>query len=119
LELNRLSDIYLNGVNIDMEYHTQQKAMYQLCNFINSEKRYQLKITSYEISILFVLCRYLDMPKKTCCLKQIPFSIEAGMSERQFRYSCEKLVILKLMFRYMKGKLYYYELGETITEIEN
>lgn len=96
----------------------RQKALFQLTSFINSEQSYELEIDPYDITILFIISRYLDMPKEICCIRQIHLAKECRISERELRHRCAALVSKKLLFRYTKGKLYYYELGEAITGVE-
>lgn len=95
----------------------KHKAHYQLTKFIGSDDYYDYDLTPYDLAILFIISRYLDMPKGLCCLKQIKLARECRMSERELRRSCDRLVDQKILFRYIKGKLYYYELGESITGI--
>lgn len=94
------------------------KALYLLTSFINSEKSYQVKLTPYDIAILFIIARYVDMPLGVCCVKQVNLAKECRMSERQLRDRINYLCDMKLLSRYFRGKLAYHELGELITGIK-
>lgn len=101
-----------------MDKYTKHKAHYQLCSFIGSKKAYDFDLIAEDLAILFMISRYLDMPDGFCRIKQITLAKECFMSESTLRRRCNYLVSQKILFRYMKGKLYCYELGEAITGIE-
>ena len=103
-----------------MQHHdgTKHKAHYQLTRFIGSDEYYSFDLAPHDLAILFIISRYLDMPKGFCNARQTKLATECRMSERKFRNHCNYLVEQKLLFRYAKGKLYYYELGEIIARID-
>lgn len=100
-----------------MQHHDgiKHKAHFQLTYFVSSDDYYTHDLTPDDLAILFIISRYLDMPKNVCCLKQVNLAKECRMSERQLRKRTAFLVSQKLLIRYTRGKLYYYEMGEAIT----
>ncbi len=96
-------------------FDKKHTACYLLSSFIGSEIYYSFALTPIDLAILLVITRYLDMPKKICCIKQTTLAKEARISERQARNRTRFLFDEKIIFRYMQGKLYHYELGEIIT----
>jgi hypothetical protein len=100
-----------------MSHHTKDTAHYQLCKFIQSKKHYDFDLLPSDLTILFIIARYLDMPKGECFGFQSTLARECLMSERTFRDRCNHLVDKKLLFRYEKTKSYHYELGFEITGI--
>jgi hypothetical protein len=96
--------------------NNKHKASYQVNRFISSENYYEFELTPFELVILFIIARYLDMPKGKCFAKQTVMAKECRMSERQFRLSCKKLINYKLIERGMRGKLYHYYLGTNVTK---
>ena len=97
----------------------QLKAQWQLNNFINSPRSYEFDLNGNDLAILYIIARYLDMPDNICCLKQINLAKETRTSDPTIRRRCKYLVKTKILFRYLKGKLYYYELGEEVTGVQN
>ena len=97
----------------------EHTAHYYFTSFIGSEKYYDFNLNPYDLAILTVICRYLDMPKKFCLARQTYLANEARMSERQFRNSINKLIRLKILTRYSRKKLHGYELGEMLTNVSN
>lgn len=85
--------------------------------FMVSEKAHELKLDPYDLIILFNIARYLDMPFKKCFGKQTTLSFDCHMSRNEFQRRSVKLQKLNLIQRYLKGKLYHYELGEELTNI--
>jgi hypothetical protein len=100
-----------------MEHFTKQKAYYQLTQFIADGKHKELGLTAYDITILFMIVRYLDMPQGFCSLTQENFAKECCMSVAEFKRRTEFLAKIKIIFRYFKKRTYQYELGESITGI--
>lgn len=98
-----------------MKDSIKHTAFYQVSSFISQKKHLDYKLSSYEIVILYTIARYLDMPKKQCFAKQTTLAIECGMSERQFRDSCNILSENQLIIRTTIGKLYHYYLGPSVT----
>jgi len=92
-------------------------ATYLVQKFLSSELSYTLEINAFDIAILYTLARYLDMPQNKCCPKQTTFARNCHMSVREFKRRSERLFKLKIIMRYLKKKLYHYELGEMITGI--
>ena len=99
--------------------NTKHKASYQVNRFISSENYYEFELTPFELVILFIIARYLDMPKGKCFAKQTVMAKECGMSIRQFKSSSKKLCELGLLTRGMRGKLYHYYLGDKLSVTES
>jgi DNA-binding MarR family transcriptional regulator len=93
-------------------------ATYQVQSFISKQKHLDFNLSAYEIVILYTIARYLDMPKKKCCAKQVTLAKDCGMSTRQFKRSSQKLSDNGLIIRTMRGKLYHYYLGFGVTNEE-
>lgn len=102
-----------------MDHYSKHKSLYLLNRFINSEIFFELEITPYDITILYLIGRYLDMPSGFCMLKQANFAKECRMSLRQFKLRTEYLFKNKIIFRYYSKKLYCYEYGEILTGFPN
>lgn len=97
-----------------MDNFNKHTAHYQLCCFIGENKHHHFDLTPFDITILFMICRYLDMPGGKCFAKQTTLAIECKMSVRQFKKSTKKLHDLKIIERIIRGKLYHYYIGENL-----
>lgn len=98
-----------------MSKELQHKNYFLLLEFIASKRHYDFDLNPYDLAILMIICRYLDMPLNRCFAKQTTLAKECLMSERQFRRSCEKLIKHDLIIRTCRGSLYNYYLGEALT----
>jgi len=98
-----------------MDNYTQDKAYYQFTRFIAAGKHKQLNLNAYDIAILTMIVRYLDMPLGFCSLTQENFAKECCMSLREFKRRTQFLVKNKIIFRYFRKHCYFYELGEFLT----
>lgn len=97
-----------------MDNDNKHTAYYQLFRFIGDKKHHHYDLTPYDLTILFMLCRYWDMPSGKCFAKQTVLAKECRMSERQFRDSSKKLHDLKIIERAVRGSLYHYYIGENL-----
>lgn len=95
-----------------------KSATYLVQEFLASEFSHEYELFTSDVAILFIIARYLDMPKKACFAKQKQIIKECRISERTFRTRCEYLQSVGLLTRYLKWKLYHYELGGIITKNE-
>lgn len=87
--------------------------------FIASELSHEIELVPLDITILFVIARYLDMPKKECFAKQTVLAHECRTDRTHFGRRSSYLVSQHLLFRFLRGKLYRYELGEIITGVKS
>ena len=95
----------------------KHKANFLLSQFISSQQYFNYNLTPYEMMILLIICKYLDMPNGRCFGKQETLAKECLMSVRQFRISCQKLINHQIIERTLKGKLYNYYLGSNVTKL--
>jgi hypothetical protein len=89
---------------INMSNNTRNQentATYLVQSFVGSERRIPYQLNPYDLTLLFIIARYIDMPLGYCCVKQENLAIEGGMSLRQVKY--------------YRGKLHHYILGEVLT----
>lgn len=93
----------------------ENSSTYLVQRFIASEFSHEYELKPYDLVILFVIARYLDMPKSACFAKQKQLAKECRMSERFFRDRTIYLQSLGLLHRIIRWKLYSYELGGVIT----
>lgn len=96
----------------------KSNAVYLVQRFLFSDRAKQYNLTPYDVSILFVIASYLDMPAGKCFGKQITLAESTFMSVREFKRRSEKLSTDGFLLRYMKKKLYHYELGRIITGVD-
>lgn len=102
-------------MNNTRKYRKVNRATYLVQAFLASEFSHEYELIPADLVILFIVARFLDMPKKSCFGKQKNLAKECRMTERNFRRRCEYLQSLNLLIRIQKWKLYNYELGGIIT----
>ncbi len=105
--------------NTNLIIPKQHKANYLVSTFLASEKAYEIDLHPFDVNILYTMARYLDMPLNMCCLKQPNFAKECRIGLTPFKERTLFLFENKIIFRFMRGKLYRYELGEVITGMVN
>lgn len=88
------------------------KARFQLDKFLASDDRFYYALSPYELTILFMVCRYLDMPNKECFLKPENLALQCGMSRPQIYRSLRKLYDMNLLQRITRRSKDYLILGE-------
>jgi hypothetical protein len=89
-------------------------AIYRVQRFLFSPKAKEFALNSYDVAILFVVASHLDMPEGKCFGKQVTLAERCFMSKKHFQRRSLWLYQVGLILRYMKGKLYHYELGDQI-----
>ena len=104
-------------VNNTRKEQKENTSTYLLQTFFASEHSHSFHFLSIDMVILYTISRYLDMPKNSCFAKQTVLAHECRIKRFHFAKRCEYLVKIGLLFRYTKGKLYYYELGHVITGV--
>jgi hypothetical protein len=95
-----------------MDNFSKQKALYQLNRFINTPLRYQLEINAIDISILYTVCRYLDMPLNKCEMGFKRLAKESGNSYSTIKRHMPRLQKLNVLLVFYSKKIPTIELGE-------
>lgn len=90
----------------------KNKTRYLLDTFLTSEDRYYFALSPYELCILFIVCRYLDMKNGECFLKPETLARECGMSRPQVYRSLRKLYDMNLLMRITRKAKDYLILGD-------
>jgi hypothetical protein len=94
----------------------KQTCHFKLCSFIGSSYYYDFDLLPSHLTILFIISRYLDMPKHQFFLKQETLAKACRMNLRTLQRACDYLIQTKLLKREKKWKLYWYELGDFFDE---
>jgi hypothetical protein len=96
-----------------MDYtQKKDKATYLVQRFMGSDYFFECNLNAYEISILYTIARYLDMPEGKCFAHQKILARQSGMCVRQFKISIKKLSAKNLLLVYSSWRNNGYELGE-------
>ena len=105
-------------MNDTRNYGKENTSTYLVQKFIASEKSHEIKLLPIDIVILFIIARYLDMPKGECFAGQKTLGRECRISAEYFGDRCIYLVQQKVIFRFIRGKGFGYNLGELLTGID-